>query len=266
MSSIELPVLLNGVKKTVGEKLMNKITSCKILLVGSGGIGCELLKNLALSGFTHVEVIDLDTIDISNLNRQFLFRRQHVGMPKCTVACEAALAMLPSSKDDAKYIAHHGNVCDNSKFNVQYVSTFDLVFNALDNVAARRRVNRLCLAASVPLIEAGTTGYLGQVTVIDRESGVGKSYEYHDTLWFRIVYFSNLRYQLLWRAKSATNVRRNRHKRSILFVPFAQHLVCRCTLLFGLRNYTNCSSIQKSKIACFLKIRPEMKPAPTWIM
>jgi len=165
-------MLLNGVKKTVGEKLMNKITSCKILLVGSGGIGCELLKNLALSGFTHVEVIDLDTIDISNLNRQFLFRRQHVGMPKCTVACEAALAMLPSSKDDAKYIAHHGNVCDNSKFNVQYVSSFDLVFNALDNVAARRRVNRLCLAASVPLIEAGTTGYLGQVTVIDRESGV----------------------------------------------------------------------------------------------
>jgi molybdopterin/thiamine biosynthesis adenylyltransferase len=110
----EFPVLLNGVKKTVGKKLMNKITSCKILLVGSGGIGCELLKNLALSGFTHVEVIDLDTIDISNLNRQFLFRRQHVGMPKCTVACEAALAMLPSSKDDAKYIAHHGNVCENS--------------------------------------------------------------------------------------------------------------------------------------------------------
>jgi len=165
-------MLLSGLKKTVGEKLLHKITKCKILLVGSGGIGCELLKNLALSGFTHVEVIDLDTIDVSNLNRQFLFRRHHVGMPKCTVACEAALAMLPSSKEDAKYIAHHGNVCDNSKFNVQYISSFDLVFNALDNVAARRRVNRLCLAASVPLIEAGTTGYLGQVTVIDRESGV----------------------------------------------------------------------------------------------
>ena len=167
--------LLKGLKTTVGEKLFNKITSCKILLVGSGGIGCELLKNLALSGFTHVEVIDLDTIDVSNLNRQFLFRSQHVGMPKCTVACNAALAMLPSTNPDgtkveAKYIAHHGNVCDNARFNVNFVKGFNLVLNALDNVAARRRVNRLCLAADVPLIEAGTTGYLGQVTVIDKAS------------------------------------------------------------------------------------------------
>lgn len=95
-------------------------------------------------------------------------------MPKCTVACQAALAMLPVEVRDggAKYISHHGNVCDNSKFNVQYVSSFDLVLNALDNITARRRVNRLCLAANVPLVEAGTTGYLGQVTVIDKASNV----------------------------------------------------------------------------------------------
>ena len=172
VSNNSTPVLLTGVQNTLGEKMMTKITSSKILLVGAGGIGCELLKNLALAGFTHVEVIDLDTIDVSNLNRQFLFRRDHVGMPKCTVACEAALAMLPIPKEEAKYIAHHGNVCDNSRFNVQWVSSFDLVLNALDNVAARRRVNRLCLAASVPLVEAGTTGYLGQVTVIDKPSEV----------------------------------------------------------------------------------------------
>ncbi len=169
--------LLRGLKATVGTSLFNKITTeCKILLVGSGGIGCELLKNLALSGFRHVEVIDLDTIDVSNLNRQFLFRNEHVGMPKCTVACNAALAMLPTKSNPSsnsppiKYIAHHGNVCDNSRFNVPYIKTFNLVLNALDNVAARRRVNRLCLAAEVPLIEAGTTGYLGQITVIDKKS------------------------------------------------------------------------------------------------
>lgn len=166
------PTLVDSVKRTVGEKVMKKITSCRILLVGAGGIGCELLKNLALTGFTDVEVIDLDTIDVSNLNRQFLFRRHHVGKPKCVVACEAALAMSPLPRDEVKYVPHHGNVCDNSKFNVQYVSSFDLVLNALDNVNARRRVNRLCLAASVPLVEAGTTGYLGQVTVIDKASNI----------------------------------------------------------------------------------------------
>lgn len=144
---------------------------------------------MALSGFRRVQVVDLDTIDVSNLNRQLLFRSQHVGMPKCTVACEVATDMVPpqsipsenatavdsSTSSDlpaVSYQAHHGNVCDTSKFNVPFIKEFDLVVNALDNVEARRRVNRLCLAADVPLIEAGTTGYLGQVTVIHKSSSV----------------------------------------------------------------------------------------------
>ena len=167
---------LMGLEQTVGPELLKEFQLSKLLVVGSGGIGCELLKNLALSGFRHVEVVDLDTIDVSNLNRQLLFRSQHVGMAKCTVACEVAAAMVPPTQDSSlppvHYQAHHGNVCDNTKFNVPFVKQFDLVLNALDNVEARRRVNRLCLAADTPLVEAGTTGYLGQVTVIHKSSGV----------------------------------------------------------------------------------------------
>ena len=67
-------------------------------MVGAGGIGCELLKTLVLHGFRDVTAIDLDTIDVSNLNRQFLFRRRHVGMAKSEVARESVLKFRPEAK------------------------------------------------------------------------------------------------------------------------------------------------------------------------
>lgn len=62
-----------------------KVKQAQVLLVGAGGIGCELLKNLVLTGFGKIHIVDLDTIDLSNLNRQFLFRQEHIKKSKALV-------------------------------------------------------------------------------------------------------------------------------------------------------------------------------------
>ncbi|WWC91097.1 uncharacterized protein L201_006038 [Kwoniella dendrophila CBS 6074] len=145
----------------LGSDLYKKVRETKLLVVGAGGIGCELLKNLVLVGFANIEIIDLDTIDLSNLNRQFLFRKPDISKSKALVAAVTARHFNPSSGIDIH--ARHGNVKD-SVNDLEWIKGFGLVMNALDNMDARRHANQLCQAAGVPLIESGTAGYLGQVT------------------------------------------------------------------------------------------------------
>ncbi|XP_031125797.1 SUMO-activating enzyme subunit 2-like isoform X2 [Ipomoea triloba] len=143
------------------EEQMSAIKAAKVLMVGAGGIGCELLKTLALSGFQNIHIVDMDTIEVSNLNRQFLFRQSHVGQSKAKVAREAVLKFRPGIKIEP----YHANVKD-PNFGVDFFKEFNVVLNGLDNLDARRHVNRLCLAAGVPLVESGITGFLGQAAVL----------------------------------------------------------------------------------------------------
>lgn len=99
----------------------------------------------------------MDTIEISNLNRQFLFRKRHVGKSKAEIAAEAVRSFCP----EAKIVTLQNNVKE-SMFDMAFIKSFSIVLNGLDNDEARRHVNRLCLAADVPLVESGTTGYKGQ--------------------------------------------------------------------------------------------------------
>jgi hypothetical protein len=99
-----------------------------VLVVGAGGIGCELVKNLVLSGFEDITMIDLDTIDYSNLNRQFLFRAHHVSRPKALVAREAVLEF---PHDEHLCIrAEHGNIKE-TRFGPDF-------FKTVRNAAAMR--------------------------------------------------------------------------------------------------------------------------------
>ena len=129
-----------------------------ILVVGAGGIGCELLKILVLSGFSNITVVDCDTIDKSNLNRQFLFRKEHIGLPKSEVAASVLLAWNSNLNIKSLY----KNITD---LGTTFFENFKVVLNALDNLEARRYVNRVCLAVNIPFIDSGTEGKIGQVSV-----------------------------------------------------------------------------------------------------
>lgn len=74
------------------QELVKAMARGQMLLVGAGGIGCELLKNHMLTSFFHFDLIDLGAIDVNNLNRQFLFKKKKkVGRSKIQVAKESVL-------------------------------------------------------------------------------------------------------------------------------------------------------------------------------
>ena len=74
------------------------ITNSRVLIVGVGGLGCEIAKNLAMIGVGHLDLIDLDIIEHSNLNRQILFAGAKMGTPKATIAAKRLRDINPHIK------------------------------------------------------------------------------------------------------------------------------------------------------------------------
>ncbi|KZP02367.1 hypothetical protein FIBSPDRAFT_970087, partial [Athelia psychrophila] len=152
------------VEATLGPELCARLPQTNVLLVGAGGIGCELLKNIVLTGFGHITILDLDTIDLSNLNRQFLFKKKDVKQSKALIAAQTASPFNPN----VRLHPIHGNIKE-PQFDIEWFEGFDIVLNAPDSLEARRHDNKMCMAAKVPLVESGTAGYFGQVQPLPKD-------------------------------------------------------------------------------------------------
>ncbi len=135
----------------------------KLFIVGAGALGCEHLKNLASYGFD-ITITDMDSIEKSNLNRQFLFRNSDIGKFKSVSARDAIMKMFP----DAKVTAHVNKVCEETSniYNEKFYSELSVIINALDNIPARLYVDTQCVTHNLPLFESGTLGTKGNVQVI----------------------------------------------------------------------------------------------------
>ena len=158
-----------------GEETFEFIRASKILCIGAGGLGCEMLKDLALMGFCDIHVIDMDTVDITNLNRQFLFRKSDVdqGLYKAEAAAGFVMRRVPGTK----ITAHTCSIQDMLKRDPDFYRQFGLVIAGLDSVKARKWIDEhLCedLAplpapepeSIIPLIDGGTEGFQGSVNVM----------------------------------------------------------------------------------------------------
>ncbi|XP_051270143.1 ubiquitin-like modifier-activating enzyme 1 [Dicentrarchus labrax] len=152
-----------------GSAFQKKLERQKYFLVGAGAIGCELLKNFALIGLGageegHITVTDMDFIEKSNLNRQFLFRSQDIGKPKSEVAAKAVQEMNPQMK----ITAHQNRLDPDSEavFDYNFFMGLDGVAAALDNVEARIYLDQRCIQHQKPMLEGGTQGSKGHTLVV----------------------------------------------------------------------------------------------------
>src|SRR3954449_11275909 len=115
-----------------------KIAAARVLVVGAGALGNEILKNLALLGFRNVVIIDLDAIEITNLSRAILFTEAEVGTPKASAAASAVRRISP----DSGAVGITANIV--SQIGLGVFDWADVVLGGLDNREARLWMNRAC--------------------------------------------------------------------------------------------------------------------------
>uniref|UniRef100_A0AAX7VCY1 E1 ubiquitin-activating enzyme n=1 Tax=Astatotilapia calliptera TaxID=8154 RepID=A0AAX7VCY1_ASTCA len=158
----------DGQVAVFGTKMQDLLAKQRYFLVGAGAIGCELLKNFAMIGLAagegEVIVTDMDTIEKSNLNRQFLFRPWDVTKMKSDTAAAAVKLMNPA----IKITGHQNRVGPDTEriYDDDFFESLDGVANALDNVDARMYMDRRCVYYRKPLLESGTLGTKGNVQVV----------------------------------------------------------------------------------------------------
>jgi adenylyltransferase/sulfurtransferase len=137
----------------------SRLRRARVLVVGAGALGNEVLKNLALVGVGEIFVIDFDRVESANLTRSVLFRSVDRGRPKVDVAAEVLRDMNP----DVRITAIHGNVL--TDVGLGLFRDMDVVIGCLDNREARLWVNRSCWKVTTPWIDGGIQEINGVVKV-----------------------------------------------------------------------------------------------------
>ncbi|MBB1270440.1 HesA/MoeB/ThiF family protein [Shewanella sp. SR44-3] len=171
-----------------------KLLNAKVLVIGMGGLGQQLVQMLAAAGVGTVLFIDFDKVELSNLPRQLLYDAADIGQYKAN----AALSKLKPAYPDVNFIAINGyftgnemNERDKSHVDNQDVIQYsfdsqklksllgampDIVFDCSDNLVTRHQVNQLCVKHSLVLVSAAVANFNGQLFSYDPKSRASACY------------------------------------------------------------------------------------------
>jgi molybdopterin/thiamine biosynthesis adenylyltransferase len=140
---------------------LDKVRGARIAVIGCGAIGNEVCKDLILSGFQRMSLVDMDMVEGSNLNRCLFFSEDDAkkGLSKVEAVKRGLLSLDPS----ADIQVHHARI---EELGEDFLKGFDVIVGCLDNIAARVHVNSHCMAAGIPYVDGATDGMLGKVQVV----------------------------------------------------------------------------------------------------
>jgi molybdopterin/thiamine biosynthesis adenylyltransferase len=149
----------------VGLEGQLKLKAAKVLVIGAGGLGCPVLQYLTAAGVGTIGIIDFDTIDLSNLQRQILFTKNDLGKNKAEVAAQR----LKQLNDQVKFKAYPERLT--TKNALELFSAYDLIIDGTDNFSTRYLVNDAAVLTNKPLVYGSIYKFEGQVAVFNYENG-----------------------------------------------------------------------------------------------
>jgi molybdopterin/thiamine biosynthesis adenylyltransferase len=153
-----------------GAPAQEKLAKASVLIVGLGGLGSPAALYLASAGIGRLLLNDFDTVDLSNLQRQILYREADAGLPKTDAAAAALKALNPACVLE-KLVGRldQGGLA-------QVLGRCDLVLDGSDNFGTRFAVNQACVTAAKPLICGAALRYDGQLSVFDPRNAASPCY------------------------------------------------------------------------------------------
>ena len=149
----------------IGEAGQLRLKSAKVLCIGAGGLGSPVLLYLAAAGVGTIGIVDFDSVDLSNLQRQIIHGEGDVGSLK-TESARASINKINSAID---VVLHQDGLTRENA--LQIIESYDLVIDATDNFATRYLINDACFLAKRPCIWGSVYRFDGQVSVFCAPAG-----------------------------------------------------------------------------------------------